>query len=252
MNYQLLELIDGFPSVCKALCSDGTLVAIKNLRFASAQDFYREVSVMNQLVGNPHVVQLLDWDRSGLGQWFAMEFCEGGSLFFWMKRRHSPEEIARVLWGVLCGLAAIHQQGGVHCDIKPANIYLKDGEAKLGDFGASWIPDLGIRKTLASNVADRGYTAPELQQNSSREFEASADIYVAGRLLHETLGTSLSAGPWSGLSAQLLRLSNWMTNDDPTQRPTAEDCLRTLSTMKTRANDSSYTSFVRNLSSPYW
>lgn len=45
--------------------------------------------------------------------------------------------VSRVAQDVACGLAHLHGQGLAHCDVKPENILLFNGTAKLSDFGLS-------------------------------------------------------------------------------------------------------------------
>src|SRR3972149_3065418 len=59
-----------------------------------------------------------------------------------------------------------HNQGCIHRDVKPANIFLRgqNGPPVLGDFGLVWIDDSGERLTLTDEaVGSFNYMAPELQ-----------------------------------------------------------------------------------------
>jgi serine/threonine protein kinase len=55
------------------------------------------------------------------------------------------------------GLACVHAAGLVHADIKPANVLIKDGIAKLGDFGLVTTPGWSARVS-----GTPGYIAPEV------------------------------------------------------------------------------------------
>ncbi len=67
-----------------------------------------------------------------------MEYCDGGSLADVAKSRGGPlppEMLMPWTLQALEGLAAAHQEGFVHCDIKPHNILLHCNRAKISDFG---------------------------------------------------------------------------------------------------------------------
>ena len=92
-----------------------------------------------------------------------------------------------ILTQLLTGLHYAHEQGIVHRDVKPPNIWLlDDGTIKLLDFG--------IAKIAASTMTNAGsilgsafYMAPE--QISGREVDGRADIFASGVVLYELLAS---------------------------------------------------------------
>ena len=87
---------------------------------------------------------------------------------------------------MLAGLAAAHQAGIVHRDVKPENVLLaEDGRIKVADFGlARSIAGTSHTKTgvLMGTVA---YLAPE--QVTASVSDARSDVYAAGVMLFELL-----------------------------------------------------------------
>ncbi len=77
-------------------------------------------------------------DRKAEMLYLQMEYCEGATLFSYIKSNAiiSPEERWRLFRQTLEALAYLHGRGLVHRDLKPSNIFLtKDNDIKLGDFG---------------------------------------------------------------------------------------------------------------------
>jgi tRNA A-37 threonylcarbamoyl transferase component Bud32 len=121
--------------------------------------------------------------------YFVMERLQGETLGARLKRqRRLPLiEALAIAVGVLEGLAAAHEIGVVHRDIKPQNILLVGGvHPKILDFGVAKIADLG-RAITARGVAvgTPRYMSPE--QASGETVDGRSDLYAVGLLLFEAL-----------------------------------------------------------------
>jgi serine/threonine protein kinase len=112
-----------------------------------------------------------------------------------------PDEVASIGSQVASALAAAHQAGIVHRDIKPGNVLLtEDGTVKITDFGISHaVGDVTVTATgmLAGTPA---YLAPEVAQGNSAGF--SSDVFSLGA----TLYTALEGTPPFGLSPNAIAL----------------------------------------------
>jgi len=103
-------------------------------------------------VNHPHVVTTYVIDEEQNFPYFAMEYIEGPSL---QDRINGGgplevERILRIAWQTTLGLAAAHDQGLIHRDVKPSNILLENGveRVKLSDFGlARAIDDVSTTQT---------------------------------------------------------------------------------------------------------
>lgn len=92
-----------------------------------------------------------------------------------------PEEVIKIGWDLCNALEGFRQEGIMHRNIKPDNIYVDAmGNYKLGDFGIS---DLGEQ-----NLSPGGYTAPELYKDIP--FDTSSDIYSLGVVLYKLLNNN--------------------------------------------------------------
>ena len=100
----------------------------------------------------------------------------------------SVREGMEILRQMVAGLAAIHDQGVVHRDIKPNNIMLEGG----GERVRLWITDFGLARAHESETSlhnkygvtgTPGYIAPELY--SGHPPSQASDLYAFGVVLHE-------------------------------------------------------------------
>ena len=105
----------------------------------------------------------------------ALRLSEGGPL--------PPAEAAGLLAQVCSGVQALHDHGFVHFDIKPANIFLRSGRPRLGDYGLARLIT-ATRRTLSFGRGTPLYMAPELLD---RKGDERSDIYSLGVVLFETL-----------------------------------------------------------------
>ncbi|KAF9273650.1 hypothetical protein BGZ68_001327 [Mortierella alpina] len=116
----------------------------------------------------------------------VMEYVEGGSLADAIVGRglKSWEVKTQIAKDISLGLAYLHYQGIIHCDIKSSNILLTQyKEARICDFG------------LATMVGERGgggtlqWMAPELLQNPP-QYISKSDVYALGMVMWEMASES--------------------------------------------------------------
>jgi serine/threonine protein kinase len=101
------------------------------------EQFKREMQVIAGLK-HPNIVRFLDSGSDQGTFFFVMEYCDGGSLADVAQARGGtlpPDVLMPWALQALAGLAAAHQEGFVHRDIKPHNILLHRHRAKISDFG---------------------------------------------------------------------------------------------------------------------
>ena len=109
----------------------------------------REAQALAKL-NHPHIVGVHDVGVHAGAVWLAMEYVEGETLSAWLKqRRRTWREVLDVLIPAARGLAAAHDAGLVHRDIKPDNIM-------IGGDGRVRVMDLGLARALDDAAAPRG------------------------------------------------------------------------------------------------
>ncbi len=107
----------------------------------------------------------------------VMEFVDGTSLE--QSRPEALSEIVRIFCEAAKGLAALHEMGYVHADIKPNNILVcADGRVKLIDFGQSC--PVGHVKSRIQGTPD--YIAPE--QAHRRPIDQRTDVFNLGAAMY--------------------------------------------------------------------
>lgn len=152
--------------------------------------FAREAQVLRGL-RHPGLLRVLEvYPTEGV---LVMEYMAGGAL------GDRPLPLAQgtarqVLLQVLGGLQAAHSAGVIHRDIKPQNIFFGlTGEARLGDFGAAHLQQLGATQT-AGFVGTLAYMSPEQITGARPSF--ATDIYALGALAFQLVTGRLPfAGP---------------------------------------------------------
>ena len=171
----------------------GRHVALKRLAENLSRDeelrarFLREARLAARLA-HPNVVRIYDVGEDDDRPFIALEFVEGETLAELLAREGplAPGEVVQLGVQACRGLAAAHDAGLVHRDVKPQNLLLRrDGVLKLGDFGVAFGLD-GTRLTMAGTViGTAAYLAPE--QARGEEVSAAADVYALGAVLYELL-----------------------------------------------------------------
>lgn len=162
-------------------------------------------------IAHPGTVKVLDEGTDDEGCAFLVfELLVGQSLEDLRQDRGGRvplEEVMRIGDAVMDALAAVHDAGVVHRDLKPHNIFvLEGGGVKLLDFGLSKIK--GRTAHAAQNVfGTPSYMPPEQAMGLSKKVDAQSDVWSLGA----TLFTALSGQPvhvGENIDAMMLATAN--------------------------------------------
>jgi eukaryotic-like serine/threonine-protein kinase len=185
-------------------------VAIKVLRPGALNDdearrrFRDEARVLSRL-SHPGISTIFDFDsRDGL-DYLVMELVEGRTLDRVLEAGPLPEaELASTGAQIAEALAAAHEQGVIHSDLKSANVMVSSkGKVKLLDFGlarlcciATVTGDTVTDAAIGPVAGTIAYMSPE--QLLGRELDERADLFSLGIVLYEMVTGQL---PFSGSTA---------------------------------------------------
>lgn len=168
-------------------CAVKLLEIPKGARKPVGVRFLGEAKVMSKL-RHPNVPRVYDAGKEGEYYWFAMDLAEGSvAQQVHQHGPYSPFDALRLTFDVLQALAAVHQMGLIHRDVKPENVLLAadDGRALLADFGIARHPEgsVPVMTRPGELMGTRGYRAPE-QEDDAHEVLPSADLYGVAATLY--------------------------------------------------------------------
>ncbi|MCA9285755.1 MAG: serine/threonine protein kinase [Phycisphaerales bacterium] len=196
----------------------GQQVALKFLPAGLAADPARVDRLVGEVrsarqVSHPNVCRVFDIGEADGRQFIAMEYVDGEDLASLLRRigRVPPEKAVQIGQQICAGLAAVHEVGVVHRDLKPGNIMIDGrGRVRITDFGVAAASD----DTSAGWVGTLAYMAPEQLRREPATMRS--DVYALGVVLHELF---TGERPYGATSIdELLQSQTDATHDSMTSR----------------------------------
>jgi serine/threonine-protein kinase len=175
------------------------------------------------LLQHPNIVRLLHYGTHCDQPYLVMDYVEGGVTLrddiidrAEQGRRFTLDELRDLFDQLLDGLAAAHERGIVHRDIKPDNLMLQQAVGhprllRILDFGLAKF--LATGESTASTTGTPGYMAPE--QLKQRSIGPWTDLYAVSTIAFELL---TGRKPFPGETAQDVYLLKLHPLYDPTTR----------------------------------
>lgn len=176
--------------------------------------FHREAQLASSL-DHPNICGIHDLAEAGGTHFIVMQFVDGKNVRELVGGK--PLEInsaLRIGIQVCDALAAAHQKGIIHRDIKAHNIIVTDaGVAKVLDFGLAKATTVGDAEqteltALGSPYGTPTYAAPE--QSRGEKVDYRADIFSAGVLMYE-----LMTGTWAFHGKTAIDVRHAVLHDAP-------------------------------------
>ena len=155
----------------------------------------------SQELAHPNVVTVYDFDRDGDLVYLTMELLSGQSLDDFL-HEHDFEtlplkEVQPILTEIVAGLSYAHEQGIVHSDLKPENVFLTERGAKILDFGIA----RAIKQSDESKSGVIAYTPAyaSLEMIRGAPPDVKDDIYALACITYRLLA---GKHPFGGRSAE--------------------------------------------------
>ncbi|MFD6426772.1 serine/threonine-protein kinase [Streptomyces sp. NPDC060198] len=195
-------------------------------------------------VNHPAAVTVHDIVIEDGHPWIVMELVHGESLAELLRRKSPlPEtEAARIALSVAEALAAAHDRGVLHRDVKPANVLLGPaGRVVLTDFGIAHIEGEEPLTRTGEFVGSLAFTAPERMEGHRPG--SAADLWSLGVLIFvmvegyspfqrdsvpATISAVLDENPRLSRVARLAGLVEKLLAKDPGDRPPVERVVAVL------------------------
>jgi serine/threonine-protein kinase len=168
------------------------------------QKFRQEVEALSR-IDHPGIVGIIDAGELQNGRPFiVMQYVEGVTLRSVMSPEGmNLERTAELLKQIGRALAAAHNRGILHRDLKPDNIMLQnlghgEEQVKIIDFGIAKVKDSVIAPSTSLNLSPGtvAYMAPE--QLNGRAITAATDIFALGAIAYEMVTGRKPFNPETG------------------------------------------------------
>ena len=154
--------------------------------------FAREAQNLSKL-SHPNIVRVLESFEANNTVYYAMEFCEGGSLDELIAAQGGLSEAVALDYARQIGSALdyMHSEKVLHLDLKPGNVMLrKNGSVALIDFGLSKQYDEEGAPESSTTIGGGTPGYAPIEQANYREggqFAAAIDVYALGATLFKML-----------------------------------------------------------------
>ncbi|CAL5187881.1 unnamed protein product [Lathyrus oleraceus] len=169
-----------------------SLTAVKSCKLSHSLSLQKEKNIFERLGSCPHIIQYFGQDQTvENGEEYYnifLEYANGGTLNDQLKNHDGklPEKLVRhCTRSVVEGLKYIHENGFVHCDLKPPNILVfENGNVKISDFGLA--KEMGVEEV--KKIQCRGtpmFMSPESLMDGV--YNSPVDIWALGCTVVEIL-----------------------------------------------------------------
>lgn len=214
---------------------DGCLYAVKHSTRLLHLDTERrkalmEVQTLAALGSHENIVGYYSSWFENEQLYIQMELCDHSLSIRRTFQLFTEGEVLQALHQIAKALQFVHGRGIAHLDVKPDNIYIKNGVYKLGDFGCATLID----KSLPIEEGDARYMPQEIL-NEKYDHLDKVDIFSLGAAIYELIRGSplpesgsqfLKEGKLPllpGHSLQFQNLLKLMVDPDPVRRPSAKE-----------------------------
>ncbi len=218
-QYRIVEFIGGggMGMVYKAEDTRlGRHAALKLLPTSVGNDpearerFLREARAASAL-DHPNICTVFEIGDAAGQSFIAMAYYEGQTIEKLISRGPLDVDLAIRLSSEMCsGLSLAHQNGIVHRDMKPANVIVVDGVAKILDFGLAKSDNSALITQEGVVLGTAAYMSPE--QATGKDIDHRTDIWSTGVMMYEMLAGDR---PFPGAYPQAVMYGILNTDPEP-------------------------------------
>jgi len=153
---------------------------------AEARERFEHEAKAASALNHPNIATIYEIDEAEGRCFISMEYIDGGSLKHVIKKGPSIKDALDLLIQVSEGLAAAHESGVVHRDMKPDNIMLTArGTAKITDFGLAKLKGASRVTRTGTTLGTLQYMSPE--QLKGEDVDRRSDIFSLGVVLYRMI-----------------------------------------------------------------
>ncbi|CAF0886112.1 unnamed protein product [Brachionus calyciflorus] len=221
-------------------------VSVGDMQSDESIESVHEANLLSKL-DNPYILKYSDSFLDGEYFCIVTEYCEGGDLDVRFKqlkkenRRLSEEQVLDWTVQLLTAVNYMHSRRVLHRDLKARNIFLKNENVKIGDFGISRILQ-GTMDMASTFTGTPYYMSPEVLKHEG--YNSKSDVWSIGCLLYEMCtyqhafeGQGLMGVMYKIVEGKIPELPSCYSKDlnsilkkifrkDPAQRPSCLDLLK--------------------------
>ena len=166
----------------------------KNKMDSSDLELVRTEIEILKICQHPYIIKLYDIFENVDYIYIIMEYCSGGDLFTFLKKRDfrlKEQKVVVIIYKLCKALFYVHSYGIAHRDIKPENVLLtdenEDADVRLMDFGLSKI--VGPNQKCTEPYGTLTYCAPEIILD--KPYLKTVDSWSLGVMTYLMLSGSL-------------------------------------------------------------
>ena len=170
----------------------------KNNMDSSDLELVRTEIEILKICQHPYIIKLYDIFENVDYIYIIMEYCSGGDLFSFLKKRDfqlKEEKVVVIIYKLCKAVYYVHSYGIAHRDIKPENVLItsedEDADVRLMDFGLSKI--VGPNQKCTEPYGTLTYCAPEIIVD--KPYLKTVDSWSLGVMTYLMLSGSL---PFAG------------------------------------------------------
>lgn len=172
------------------ITKDYTVIKVLRLeiykRYPMLQQMITEEVQALKILDSPFIIKSLRFLRTTNNMYQVYEYFPSGTLKSLLQQKYFLEEhhALKLFKDMVQGVRSLNDKNIIHQNLKPSNIFLRNGTAVIGDFSCCKILSSKRDQILGSN-GYLTYQAPEILRNEPHDIRS--DLFSLGVILYEML-----------------------------------------------------------------